>query len=516
LKKHGQLRRYEGLQLRATYSIESARKALSHTPKVKLVDGLQQCAPWLGHADLVGSMQFEASWMKNHNPDRKLPVSSGIYKIIGANLGGINGYVLLHGINIGVYLTFTFGQVYVFIRVLGVDEYANVIVASVIAIYTSSVDSAFSKLIYSTASRNAEREFLGVWALVYLYLGAAVLCMLGFGIGVHVFGNRAALDFFLFLLVSVLGNIWAYELQALCVARNCYFEFEYLELTRRIVQLMLLLALLKGLHFTLYLSLSNLFLVVNFLVFFVILRRRSVSFVTPSILVQVLGDKPLKKLVSRNFLAALLATLGESLLTNMSYFFVPVVFGVGYPLVIFDTAQKLVRAAQSGCKIFIEGLLPKWLLEFRRSERRAVLKTSYLIFGLCGGVAALAIGSIQFADGAVLKFLLGDQVEISSSLIVAMMCIIASSFPYFVSIALLSYAGDFAGIIIAASSGATLLLAEIAAVYLGGLDMIDFLYGFVFALILASSVSTWRLARRLYAIAQVSSCSEVQSEQAAT
>jgi ABC-type multidrug transport system permease subunit len=131
-----------------------------------------------------------------------------------------------------------------------------------------------------------------------------------------------------------------------------------------------------------------------------------------------------------------------------------------------------------------------------------VLKTSFLIFGLCAGVAALAIASIRVADGAVLRLLLGGQVEISSSLLVAMMCMVGCSFPYFVSNSLLSYAGDFAGIILAAFSGAALLLSEILAAYFGGLDLIGFLYGFVFALLLASAVSTFRLARRLCAISQ--------------
>ncbi|WP_439817423.1 hypothetical protein [Zavarzinia sp. CC-PAN008] len=390
-------------------------------------------------------------------------------------------FSVLHALNAALALPFAFAQTFVFIRVLGPEAYAAVVLISLYGIYLSPIDNAVARAAFATlradhvgGGQGPARDLVG---FVYpLDLGLRLVLVTGLSIAIWRWSDSGLdpLAGILFLLFALLNNLWSYQLQSVGWALDRALAFEKGQVLRNIAQLALLGHLLWSGDFLLYLVLANLvwLLAVGQLVWS--LRRDTGLFRRV--------QRPARATSLTAFLrmigVAVLASLAELALLAGPYLVVVAGFGTGPALVAFDTAQKLVRAVLSVAKMASESLLPQQSRAFFSGDRAALRRITLLIAG-CSLVPAAGLSAVLLVSGTwIFDVLLGghDLVPVAALAPIALLGWLAAA--YHIGNSLLSYTGRFAPVAAAGVVTALGLAATLAAVRWAGLDVPGFFWAY--------------------------------------
>lgn len=381
-------------------------------------------------------------------------------------------------------------QTFVFAHVLRPEEFSIFILSAALGVSMWLFDLGVPKILFvrlraeHLAGADTSAVATQANSVVILY---AVLVMAGSLIHFAVLAARPtislwqAAEFSLFFLFAALNLVW-FVLRNLSVAVEKYIYFESLETVRRAGHILALLAMLVGLPLPIFLLLLNLIWIVLFTLAAIPLVR--LGALRPS-LHGIPGQ--ILAFFSENRAAALFTSaqaVSELYLHNILYFAVPIVFGLGAPIIVLDTTFKIFFGALTVSSAACDLLVPRQTSAFARHDRPALVRATLAALGLCTVPNFIIGGLLIFAADSLFAFLLGPAAYVPAATTPVLLVLLAAGVVKTVSSFLLTHTGYFKEIArLSASIGALMTLVMIAATLMH-LDMIGFmrLYAGCFAL----------------------------------
>lgn len=316
-------------------------------------------------------------------------------------------YYLLKAANLALTSAWSFALIFVLVRVLPLADYANVAVVTGLGGYVLAVNLGFSTVVYANLRRNflehgpAEERAISIATLV-LYAGFAGLaalifwaCVFGLPIGSP--GIRLALAVHFTALSCALP--WTI-VRVSAAAVDRFMAFELIELARRALALVLVIAMLFGLSFLGYAALSLLLWLAAFAATYPIMGGlwRGVRL-----------DEGMRRL--RNDIRAIRHTgvfsALETAIYNFPYMFVPFLYGASSAVVAFDTFYKIVRFGASAYLASAEATLPAQTRALHEGDRGRLAGRTAMALGL--GALPMIVGILavtvfgDFTFGHLLK-----------------------------------------------------------------------------------------------------------------
>jgi O-antigen/teichoic acid export membrane protein len=321
-------------------------------------------------------------------------------------------------------------------------------------------------------------------SVVILY---AVLVMAGSLIHFAVLAARPtislwqAAEFSLFFLFAALNLVW-FVLRNLSVAVEKYIYFESLEAIRRAGHILALLAMLVGLPLPIFLLLLNLLWIVLFtLAAIPLVRLGALRPNLHGIPGQILA------FFSENRASALFTSaqaVSELYLHNILYFAVPIVFGLGAPIIVLDTTFKIFFGALTVSSAACDLLVPRQTSAFARHDRPALVRATLAALGLCTVPNFIIGGLLIFAADPLFALLLGPVAHMPAALTPILLVLFAAGVVKTVSSFLLTHTGYFKESSRLSVFIGVLMTVVMSAAALMHFDMISFLrlYAACFAL----------------------------------
>jgi O-antigen/teichoic acid export membrane protein len=290
-----------------------------------------------------------------------------------------------------------------------------------------------------------------------------------------------AVDLALFLLYIVLNLAW-FSLRTISIAVDLFVFYERLELTRRVVNISTMLAMLAGLPFTVFLVGSNILWCALFTAATAKLVSRGA--LAPH-LRGVLHDlvsffRQNRHSVARSSIGALSALF----VATFPYYFVSAAYGLGAAPIILEVTMRIFRGA---CVIFAaicDLAIPGQTRALAAHDVERLVKTTLLAVGLCCVPAAIACGLLIFAGGPLFTFLLHAAATVPAGIVPILVALLLASILQIVAEALLQYSGYFRSLAFngAAVVAGMLLITALSAV--AKFDIVGFLtaYAAVYSL----------------------------------
>jgi len=374
-----------------------------------------------------------------------------------------------------------FVQTFVFARVLSPERFSIFIVVGAIGYTLWITDLGLAKILFVNLRRphlagdrddQAARQATAVISFyIALAIAAALICF-------AVVSARpsstlhGAFDLALFLLYIVLNLAW-FSLRTISIAVDLFVFYERLELTRRVVNISTMLAMLVGLPFTAFLVGSNLLWCVLFAIAITKLISRG------ALAPQLRGaPRDLVTFFQSNWHTVARSSTGalsSMFVATFPYYFVPAAYGLGAAPIILEVTMRIFRGA---CVIFAaicDLAIPGQTRALAAHDVERLVKTTLLAVGLCCAPAAIACGSLIFAGGPLFTFLLRAAATVPAGIVPILVALLLASILQIVAEALLQYSGYFRSLAFngAAVVAGMLLITAVSAV--AKLDIVGFL-----------------------------------------
>jgi O-antigen/teichoic acid export membrane protein len=174
------------------------------------------------------------------------------------------------------------------------------------------------------------------------------------------------------------------------------------------------------------------------------------------------------------------ASTGTYALTDLfvyylPYMVVPVVFGLGAPTIITDTALKIYRGVGMAYSAACDLLIPRQTKAYAERDARTLVRATLLAAALCAVPALSVSGLLLFAGKEVFAFLLGPAAVMPQAAIPVIIGLLIASMLQLVTHSVLVHAGFFKDV---ARIGILMVLAQVTitgVVVFGRLDILGFL-----------------------------------------
>lgn len=414
-------------------------------------------------------------------------------------------YTAVHGFNTALGIGFVFAQIFVFVRVLGPNEYATIILIAALAPFLSPIDSGFAKVVFSRiqglrgrdagASDRVAVDDVSITLVGYVGLLLLVTAVVATALSIdgrfsHEDSCRVG-----FLLFWLLTNVWAYQFQSASWAAGCHWTFEAIELSRRTLLFGLLLGLYWNGNFSLFITLANLVWLPCLALLAIALRRTGTIFANPALLRPARWATVDLRQLRASWSTASLASLGDVLLLNMPYLLIPFVQPGNYALIAYDLGRKIATASSSVMRIFTEGLLPSQAAAAARGDMPALRRIVATMFGL--GLATVGSAAIVLHLGGprLLALALGPQVIVPERQIVLFCGLMIAMCPYVLGSSVLLYSGQFRPMarISLAAAGAVVAVALLSHAFSASFEQFYLAYLSVIAVTAAAvAAAAWR------------------------
>lgn len=391
-------------------------------------------------------------------------------------------------------LTFTWGFLLtaVMIRVFGLDEYSRYVTIAAVGMYLAASDLGISSYVYAkvregfirgdyaTLKRSATTA-ISIYLLVAAVVTSIVIPLLWIVMPVGTTGKVAPM---LFFIASAFYLPWII-LRVLCGATDLYLRFEVIDLVRRIVHVAAITSLLLTPALTTVMIVLNISWIVA-LVLVISSLRTTLHFRARALFRISAADFQGFVAVFRDGLRpSIVFSLAELLSYSFGYIFVPLTYGAGFPLIIFDLFYKFQRAAIVGNQIAATGMQPRLTRAFHAGDAASVRRSLAIILALSIlAMTAMAL-IIVFFGPLIWKILLHDDAVVVGPAIIASIIVAAYAN------AIQNTAGNFivnTGMVHTAQSLALLLLVLITVVSVavyslgGGVGAFLLAYGIVYFL----------------------------------
>jgi len=372
-------------------------------------------------------------------------------------------------------------QTLVFARVLSPDRFSIFILVGAIGYSLWLCDLGLAKILFvelraaRLAGRADERAAAQASAVILFYVILAAVGSLGCFLVMATrpeFSLLDAADFALFFLYVALNLAW-FSLRSISVSVDEYVFYEKLELVRRVVNMVTMLAMLIGLPLTVFLVGSN-------ALWAALLTAAAVRLIRCGGLVPRVRGFPRELVEFFRSNKKSIARSGTSAVSDLftytfPYYIVPVAFGLGAPVIILEATFRIFRGASviyaAACDLAVPGQTRA--LAARDAPR--LIRTTLLAAALCLVPAAFACALLIFAAQPLFSFLLRSAATVPHPISSILVVLLLANLVHMVSQSLLQHTGFFReiariGVIVAAG-----MVAATALAVLGGLNIVGFI-----------------------------------------
>jgi O-antigen/teichoic acid export membrane protein len=392
-------------------------------------------------------------------------------------------------------------QTFVFAHVLTPKEFSIYILSAALGVSMWLFDLGMTKILFvrlradhlAGADTSAVAAQANAVAILY-----AILVIAGSLIHFGVLATRPSIsiwqaaEFALFFLFAALNLVW-FVLRNLSVAVDKYIYFESLEAVRRVGHMLALIAMLVGLPLPIFLLAVNLLWIVLFVLAVIPLVRLGAL---------RLGLRGVSGQIfvffSENRAAALFTSMqavSELYLHNILYLVVPIVFGLGAPIIILDTTLKVFFGVLTVCAAACDLLLPRQTSAFAKGDRPALLRATLAAAGLCS-IPVLLIGAVlMFAADPLFALLLGPAAHMPAALAPIFPVLLAAGVLKTVSSFLLTHTGYFKECARLSVFIGLLMTVVMSAAALMHFDIIGFLRLYAASFALGAIFYAWQAVR---------------------
>jgi len=405
-------------------------------------------------------------------------------------------YLALRGATAAGAIAMGFVQTFVFARVLDPERFSIFILTAAVGYSLWIADLGLAKIAFvnlraphlagrhnNRAAREAGAVFL---FYIFLSFAAALACFAVVlqrpGATVH-----GALDLALFLSFVALNLSWS-ALRTISMAVDLFVYFERLELSRRAVNIAMLLAVLVGLPLTAFLVASNLLWAAMFIAAAARLVRRG------ALALHVRGfPRELRAFFTANWHAIWKSSTGalsELFVVTFPYYVVPVAFGLGPAPIILDTAFKIFRGA---CVVFAavcDLAVPGQTRAFHVRDGKRLVATTALAAALCA-IAALAAGGLLLVGGSDLyRFLLHTAANVPPQVTPIVLVLLLAGVLQIVAEALLQHTGYFRSLATTGALTVAMMIVATIVTFAAKLGLVGFLAAYAAAYALGAVFTT--------------------------
>jgi O-antigen/teichoic acid export membrane protein len=372
-------------------------------------------------------------------------------------------------------------QTFVFARVLTPERFSIFIVVGSFAVVLPLIDLGLVKLLFVRlradylAGKPDEAMARNATAVVIFYASLAIVgTFLCFAVtaAFPAISTLEAAEYALFFMFAALNFSWL-ALRHISIAVDQYIFFEALEAVRRIANTLIILAMLIGLPFAAFLILSNLLWLL--LLVLSVGRLRTKGVLTSHVRGTLRQLWTFLRTERWQFASTSTYAMTDLFVYYLPYLVVPVVFGLGAPTIIVDTALKIYRGVSMAYSAACDLLIPRQTRAFAERDARTLVRATLLAAGLCAIPALAVCGLLIFAGKQMFALLLGPAATMPLAAIPVIIGLLLASMVQLVTHSVLVHSGFFKEV---ARIGILMVIAQIAItgiVVLGRLDIITFL-----------------------------------------
>lgn len=372
-------------------------------------------------------------------------------------------------------------QTFVFARVLTPERFSIFIVVGSFAVVLPLIDLGLVKLLFVRlragylAGKPDEAMARNATAVVIFYASLAIVgTLLCFAVtaAFPAVSTLEAAEYALFFMFAALNFSWL-ALRHISIAVDQYIFFEALEAVRRIGNTLIILAMLIGLPFAAFLILSNLLWLL--LLVLSVGRLRTKGVLTGHIRGTLQQLWTFLRTERWQFASTSTYAMTDLFVYYLPYLVVPVVFGLGAPTIIVDTALKIYRGVSMAYSAACDLLIPRQTRAFAERDARTLVRATLLAAGLCAIPALAVCGLLIFAGKQMFALLLGPAATMPLAAVPVIIGLLLASMVQLVTHSVLVHSGFFKEV---ARIGILMVIAQIAItgiVVLGRLDIIAFL-----------------------------------------
>ncbi|MFZ0426241.1 MAG: hypothetical protein WAL80_25465 [Xanthobacteraceae bacterium] len=378
-------------------------------------------------------------------------------------------YMVLRACTAGSTLVVGLLQTFVFARVLSPERFSLFILVAAVSYSLYLADGGIVKVLFV----NMRRRFLeggpfgglanhaSVVIGIYFALAssATLLCFV-----VLAARGRASLtdsaELALFFLFNAVNLPWL-ALRNISIAIDEFFYFEVLEGCRRALNIVALLALLLGLPVLGFLLLINAGWVAAIGASVVKLRQRRA--VGGKVRHSIIHLRVFLRSNKRQLLSSAAHAISETYIYNFSYFLVPWVYGLGAPMIVFDTANKIFRSNYLIYSAICDLFVPRQTRAF--SDRDAPTLVRAILLALAMGAIPLIFvaGLLVFFHQSFFALLLGPAAVMPPEIVPILVILLTVALAKMVAYSVLIHCGFFSlaarlgPIFVVAMTGASLV-----------------------------------------------------------
>jgi hypothetical protein len=390
-------------------------------------------------------------------------------------------YALLRGWTAGSALVAGLIQTFVFARVLSPERFSLFILVGAVGVSMWLFDLGLSKILFVRMRKHhlAGESTLGVAAQANAVALFYTLVITAFGLvcfatmlarpGETVGG---AAEFALFFFFSAINLAW-FVLRNVSVAVDEYIYFETLEAARRVGYIALLLSMLIGLPFSVFV------IVINFgwLILAGFAARRLVrrGALTPHL--RGLATR-LRAFFRENWRSAMgtgTHAAGEIYIHNVLYLAVPLAAGLGAPTIVVDTALKIFLGTLNLCSAACDLLVPRQTLAFAAHNANLLWRATLTAVALSALPVFIVSALLLFDAKGLFALLLGHSATMPVAAVPILLVLLTTaaikSAPNF----LLQHTGYFRVIARLSLFNTALMTAAVVTGFLLHADVVGFL-----------------------------------------
>jgi O-antigen/teichoic acid export membrane protein len=358
-------------------------------------------------------------------------------------------YFLLRSLTAGGAVVNGLVQTFVFARVLSPKEFSIYILIFSFGVALWLVDLGAAKILFvrqrerhlsQAIDRPAPAQSNAIILLYALFvLAGSVICF-------AIAASRPsvtllqAFQYAAFFSFSGLNLVW-FPIRNICGAVDEFITFEVLEVVRRVGHVALMLALLVGLPFVAFLLLGNLVWALVFAASIVHLVRKGALAPTLSGCWRALrtfwGENRREILRSANY------SVGEMVIYNYPYFLVPLVFGLGAPVIILDTTFKIFRGATLIYAAGLDPLVPRQTRAFAENDIATLRKATLTATILCAIPTVILCALLLFGGDKFFALLLAHAVTMPPATKLILVVLLFGNLAHSVASSLLLHTGFF-------------------------------------------------------------------------
>lgn len=310
-------------------------------------------------------------------------------------------YFFLRSFNTGLTVLWGFALTAIMVRALGVEGYSPYVVIAAIGIYLSIADIGISNLIYArlrreyleknTALSEASASFVYTifWSVVVIatLLFISIDIILSEKINFTEVGSKS-----LFFLMSVVNLPWNL-LKSISNATENYVKFEFVDSVRRLTQIGLLCLILLDIPIPYVFALINAIWLLAFLSLTAIIRAKMKLRIQMKFSIIFKGFSNLRVEYGASIIPSLTFSLSEFAIYNYPYIYIPVVYGGGYEIVVFDIFYKFFRGIISINRVVSASFVPALTRSYHTGDAKRtsslfikamLLSLSFMAFFSCG------------------------------------------------------------------------------------------------------------------------------------